>query len=491
MSPPQRPNLLVLMADQFRWDAIGAHGDPAIATPNLDRLAAEGTAFRRAYSESPVCVPARAAMLTGLPPHRTGVVDNNTPLPEGTPTFPRRLVRAGYDTVAIGKLHFTPPRADHGFARLLLSEELPAATADDEYLRDLVAAGFGHVEEPHGVRHELYYAPQPSQLPAELHTTAWTGQRTVDFLQRRDRAAPPFLCFTSFIKPHPPFDPPAPWYRRYDPLALRDPIRIPAERERLAHHLRVQHRFKWTDPDAPPEAVRVQRAYYYASVSFVDHWIGEILDALERAGLVENTLVLFTADHGEYLGDHWAFGKRGFHDAAARLPFLLRWPGRVAAGVERHDLVGLTDVAPTLLAAAGATDTGVPVAEDDEGGRDLLAGDQPSRRTLFGQFQHGRAGLYLAMDGEHKYVYSAADDRESLLRVGTTLGECEDLATDPAHAADLRRLRAAALDRFARDGYTAPLDDDGWRAYPPPPEPGPLRDRSPSGRGLQFARWTD
>jgi arylsulfatase A-like enzyme len=461
-------NLLLITADQFRWDAIAAHGDAALATPNLDRLAASGTSFRRAYSESPVCVPARAALLTGKLPHQTGVFDNDTPLPQGTPTFVRELREAGYQTQAIGKMHFQPPRADHGFERLWLSEELPRSPGEDEYLRFLLDAGYGYVEEPHGIRHELYYVPQVSQLPEHLHTTAWTGQRTIDFLERRHEGR--FFCWTSFIKPHPPFDPPAPWYRRYDPLAMRHPVRLPEELARLDHHAKVQHRFKWTVPE---QDAQVLRAYYYACVSFVDAWVGRILDALERLGLAEDTLVLFTADHGEYLGDHHRFGKRGFHDAAARVPFLLSWPGRVPAGEERHDLVGLTDVAPTLLAAAG-----LPAA-----GRNLLAPGLPRRDVLVGQFSRGATGLYLAMDDQYKYVYSAADDRESLLRVGTLLDECQDHAGDPGLTGRRDSLRRRLLDRFARDGYREPLGEDGWRRFSPPPPP------SIEDRGLQFARW--
>src|SRR5690606_26430683 len=128
MSP--RPNVLLLMADQFRWDALAAHGDPAISTPNLDRLAASGVSFRRAYTETPVCVPARATALTGRLGHETGVLDNSTRLDPDAQTFPKELRRHGYRTQAIGKMHFSPPRADHGMS-LQLSEELPGSLAED------------------------------------------------------------------------------------------------------------------------------------------------------------------------------------------------------------------------------------------------------------------------------------------------------------------------------------------------------------------------
>lgn len=484
-----RPNVLLITADQFRFDAIAAHGNPYIRTPHLDRLVAGGVSFHRAYAESPVCVPARACLLTGRLPHRNGVFSNATPLVDGVPTITRSLAAAGYHTQAIGKMHFTPVRASHGFQRRWLSEEIPASVDEDDYLTDLLAAGVDHVLEPHGVRHELYYSPQPSQLPADLHTTGWTGRRTREYLTEAAEREQPFLCWTSFIKPHPPFDPPVPYSLWYDPLEMPDPVRDEAELDRLDYHAYRQHRVKWTHPDLDLDRVRVIRAYYYACVSHVDAEIGRILDTLSATGLRENTLVIFTADHGEYLGDHWSFGKRGFHDAAARIPLVLSWPGVLPPGATTTALAGLTDLAPTLLAATGAAPAGL-----DPDGHDLLpvaTGERRSvRDVLLGQYNAAALGLYCAMDARHKYVYSAADDRESLYRVGS------DELSDACDA--IPALRAALLDRFRTDGYLEPLAGDGlpgppatltWRRYPsPPPVPaGP--DRDPAGRGRQYPQW--
>jgi arylsulfatase len=479
-------NVLLITADQMRFDAIAAHGNPYIRTPNLDRLVASGVTFRRAYAESPVCVPARAGLLTGRLPHRNGVYHNGTPLIDGTPTVVRSLAAAGYHTQAIGKMHFTPVRASHGFESMWLSEEIPASADEDEYLTDLLAAGIDHVLEPHGVRHELYYSPQPSQLPADLHTTGWTGRRTADFLTGiGDR---PFFCWTSFIKPHPPFDPPAPYYLWYDPLEMPDPVRDPRELDRLDYHVHRQHRVKWTRPDLDLDRIRVMRAYYYACVSHLDAEIGRILDTLESTGLRENTLVVFTADHGEYLGDHWSFGKRGYHDAAARIPLVLSRPGRIPQGLGADALTGLTDLAPTLLAA-----TGVGAAGLEPDGYDLLpvaTGSASSvRDVLLGQFHVGAQALYCAMDASYKYVYSAADHRETMYEVGSD--ETRDLSSEPRHRGDLLRLRGALLRRFAEDGYHEPLSPEGWRAYPAPPQAPRGDDRRAEGRGRQYPEWRD
>lgn len=486
--PPR--NVLLIMADQFRFDAIAAHGNPHVRTPGLDRLVNTGTTFRRTYTESPVCVPARAALLTGQLPHRMGVIDNHTTLAADAPTFPRRLTEAGYVTQAVGKMHFNPTRTHHGITNLLLSEEIPDKLEDDDYLQDLVAAGYGHVVEPHGVRHELYYSPQPSQLPEHLTTTAWTGRRTREFIaDRATEPERPWFCFTSFIKPHPPWDPPTPYYLQHDPLEMPDPVRTDEELARLDYHVRAQHRVKWTGPDERLDRIRTMRAYYYACVESVDAQIVAILDELETLELRDDTLIIFTADHGEYLGDHWAYGKRGFHDAAARIPLVASAPGWLPSGHTVDALTGLTDVAPTLLSLAGVPADGLDVDGHDLA--PLARGDVDRVRDLHvGQYQERELGLYFVTNGKYKYVYSAADDRETLLRVGSPQDDTVDLSNDPEHAEVLAELRKALISRFQSDGYEAPLDGDRWRRWEAPELPGHPGDRDVTGRGRQYPKWS-
>src|SRR6266542_1051542 len=347
------------MSDQHRADAIGAAqaagGDAEwTQTPYLDQLCREGVRFARAYTESPVCVSAGATLMTGLLPHRSGVFDNGYRLDTAIPTLPGLLRERGYHCQAIGKMHFSPVREHHGLHRMWLSEEIPGTPEHDEFFRDLLAAGFTHVEEPHGARHEMYNVPPVSQLPEALHTTAWTGRKTVEYLEEhvRERKGQPFFCWTSFIKPHPPFDPPVPWHTLYRPTAMPDSVRTEDEPGRHTYYHRQQNRFKWTDGQLDTNHLRIMRAYYAACVSLIDSWIGQILDALARLELREDTLIFYVADHGEYLGDHYAFGKRGFHDPPSRVPFIVSWPGQLPQGEVRHQLAGLADVTPTAVAAA-------------------------------------------------------------------------------------------------------------------------------------------
>jgi arylsulfatase len=487
----QPPNVLLVMCDQLRWDVIAAHGHPLVDTPHIDRLAASGTTFSRCYTEAPVCVPARATMLTGRLAHRNAVFDNGDVLDPDATTFASVAAARGYRTQAIGKMHFTPPRRGYGLESLALSEEIPDCRANDEFLQDMIEAGFAHVQEPHGIRHELYYVPQVSQLPADLHTTAWTGRRTVEFVEAAGSDPRPWLCWTSFIKPHPPFDPPAPWYRRYDPLAVPDPVRAPAERDHLEYRVRTQHRFKWTSPDLPLSAIRTMRAYYYASVSFVDHWVGQILDALDRTGQRNRTLVVFTADHGESLGDHWAYGKRTFYDSAARIPMLVSLPGTLPERNRVDEYVGLADVAPTIVDATGAAET---LNRPD--GRSmiprLVTGTWAQQRQPWaGVLGRDREATYAAFDEQVKYVYSAADDLEYALAVGPGEDETQRLpAGSPLHARAME-LGGELRRRLAREGLGHVVDGDRWRRFGPVEEVGTDDDRHHRGRGLQFADWVD
>ncbi len=488
------------MCDQLRFDALRAYGNPHVQTPNLDRLCAEGVRFAYGYTESPVCVSARAICMTGQLPHRTGSFDNGYPLPADHPTLMSRLRAAGYFTQAIGKMHFSPVREGHGFDRMWLSEEVPRRVADDEFLQDVLAAGYGHVEEPHGIRHELYYIPQISQLPERLHTTAWTAQRTIDFIEERAHANAPFFCWTSFIKPHPPFDPPSPWHRLYRSTDMPLPVRSKGE---IAWHTwfqRSQNRSKWMDLFPDDNLLRTMKAYYFACVSFVDSWVGEILEALEETNQRENTLIMFVADHGEFLGDHYAFGKRNFHEPACHIPYVVSWPDALPQGVAREHLAGLQDVTPTMLAAAG-----VETERSEFDGAPLLDAarceDAPGKPYLFGQIKEKNLGMYCAMNAEWKYIYCAPDRLEILLnyRDGGRLsveggGELVNHAHEPGLADVKRELKDALFAHFRLAGYTAPLDGDDWALFPQPSHAwirlDEMENKERVGRGWQYARWT-
>lgn len=481
-----RPNILFILTDQQRADTIAALGQSHIRTPALDRLTREGTAFTSAYCPSPVCVPSRCSLIFGQYPVHTGCNDNNTPYPmDDRPTFMAALTAAGYNTHAIGKMHFMP---DRGALRGLISretqEELVGSPEQDDYLRHLRANGGGHITDPHGVRGEMYYVPQPAQMPASLHPTQWIGDRSTAFIEAQHGATRPWMMISSFIHPHPPFCPPAPWHKLYRLPGDVPPPFLPEDRhDLLTFHNRHQNRYKYRDNGWDLNLVRMIRSYYFACISFIDYQVGRMLESLERTGQLDNTLILYTSDHGEMLGDYMSFGKRGVLDAAACVPMLARLPGYFRAGARCEVPVSLVDVMPTMLAAAGVPN---PNGID---GQDMLAlaDGTKHRDEVYIQFQHGGLGLYAVISSKWKYAYSAADNREYLFDRTHDRPESRNLAAELPRLSDARALKQMLIDHLKTGGDTQAIDGDTWRTYPARQMP----DNPDAGLLRQDSSWAD
>ncbi len=346
---PKQPNILLIQTDQQRADTVRALGNPIIQTPALDRLANEGAAFLSAYCPSPVCVASRCSLLLGQWPHRTGCHSNN-PMPHDRVSLMQTLNEAGYQTHGIGKMHFSPkPRNLWGFESRDYSEE---GSGMDDFRQLIDENGYDYIAAPQGERSEYYYIPQPSQLPARLHQTQWVGDKTLEFLERREPDRP-FFCWSSFIKPHPPFENPVPWNRLYRLVEMPPPYMPDGYESLLTYWNRNQNRYKYRDQGFDMNLIRLTAAAYYGTISFIDYNVGRILNDLERRGLLDETLILFTSDHGELLGDYGSVGKRSMLDAAFRVPLLARYPARFAAGGRVETPASLVDIFPTCAAAAG------------------------------------------------------------------------------------------------------------------------------------------
>lgn len=457
----RRPNILLLFTDQQRFDTIAALGNPYIQTPVLDRLVREGTAFTSAYCPSPVCMASRCSLLLSQWPHQTGCV-GNTPMPQDRTSFMEILLDAGYQTHGVGKMHFGPDsRKLWGFESRDYSEEGGMRQGDDycDFLRE---SGYDHIMDAHGVRSEWYYVPQPSQLPERLHHSWWVADRSIQFLRTRDRKRP-FFLWASFIKPHPPFEVPAPWYRLYRAVEMPFPY-MPADYEDLLTFWnKVQNRYKYRDQGFDGNLVRLIRAAYYACISAVDYNVGRILHELCEQEELDNTLVVYTSDHGELLGDYGSYGKRCILDPAARVPLIVRYPERFPQNVKCDTLASLVDIAPTFLAAAGigsqAEHVGVDLA--------ALAAGQTGRDALLCQFQQGPVGVYGLITEHWKYFFSAADNREWLIPRHPGEMDQRNLAENNAYADVLEQMRQRIIQWFRTDGYEDPLDGDGWKRFPP------------------------
>ena len=467
----QQPNILFVMTDQQRSDTIRALGNREIRTPVLDSLVQNGTTFTNCYTPSPVCVAARSATITGVPPHLNGCTSNNES-PMHLQSIMQVLHAAGYRTHGIGKMHFNPQvDAMWGFESRDISEEgarLKGRRNDfHDYLND---KGYGHVLEPQGMRSEMYYIPQPSQLPAEHHHTAWVADRAIDFLQQRVRDRP-FFLWTSFIKPHPPFESPVPWNKLYRAAEMLPPHRPEGFEQLLSYWNHHQNRYKYRDKGYDEMLVRAMKAMYYACISFIDFNLGRILEALQDE--IENTLIIYTSDHGEMLGDYGSFGKRTMLNPAARIPLIMQAPDCASPGRRLDTPVSLLDVFPTLAAAAG-----LDIAQPSPDGANLLdiAEGASKREHVYSQVGEGNIGLYMVAGRDLKYIYSAADSREWLLDLRIDPQETKNWAGNSRYDGHLRAMRGKLIERFQRDGYDQAVEDGAWREYEPPLFPDPAGD---------------
>jgi arylsulfatase len=452
-SSTRRPNILLIVADQFRGDCLAAGGHPAIRTPNLDRLAREGVRFRCAYSSTPTCTPARAALLTGMSPWHHGMLGYGQVAEKYSVELPRLLREAGYYSLGVGKMHWHPQRTLHGFHQTILDEQDIRLTPD--FQSDY--HGWFHSQAPNldpnatGLDWNGYEA-WPYALPEHLHPTHWTGQTAVRFLEGFQRSEPFFLK-VSFVRPHSPYDPAPRFWDLYNNLPL-PPAVVGSWATRYAPRSDTS-RHLWHG-DLGPQVVRTARQGYYGSISQVDDQVGRIIEALEKRHWLDETLIVFTADHGGMTGDHNLWRKSYAYEPSARIPMLLRWPtGLVSAprGQVLSQVVELRDVLPTLLDAASAP---IPEQVDGTSLLQLARGKTQGWREwldLEHDVCYSSANHWNALtDGHRKYIYHAQEGQQQLFDLDRDPHETTDLAGDAAHAAELRRWRQRLVNHFSERG---------------------------------------
>ena len=390
-------HILVLFTDQQRYDTISAFGNPGIQTPNLDALARDSVVFGKCITPSPVCVPARLSLLSGQYPARTGCNNNNTDRAYAGEGFYAGITAQGYRSCCVGKMHnLWDAYGPMGFERRHTQEEI--AAGGDEYMA-YIRGKYPWVFDVHGMRSEMYYMPQISQLPPEDHPTQWVGDRSVEYIRACSADEPMFL-FSSFIHPHPPYCPPAPWQKLYRDDPPEPFMPDAAELEKFS--ALIGERCSLRRLEMSRQDILRTKNFYYACVSFVDYQVGRIIAALKEKGMYDDTLIVFSSDHGDMMGDYGAIGKRTMVDSSCHVPLMIRRPG--AAPGTRDEACSLVDLAPTLLKYAG-----VEFPADEFDGVDLFADND--RRYVFSQHGCGEAGVYMVTDGQSKLVYSAAEER--------------------------------------------------------------------------------
>lgn len=364
-----RPNILLITTDTSRTDTLGCYGSPYAVSPNLDRLAAEGVLFEQAHTPSPVCMPARCSLLTGVHTPVHGCIENGLARRTDLAVFPDLLKEAGYTNIMVGKTHFGPVPDSFDVQDILQGGK--GVEGDDGYGRHLRAHGFGRATS------------HPNPVPEELFLEAYLVDRTIEEVERARLTGSPFFAFCSMLSPHGPLDPPGAWAHLFDDRPLPVLNVVPGEvtthplhqRRLLGHVGREQDLPGFTGGVPDMEWIDQRRRLYYGLAAYCDAQIGRLLQYLDRSGLRENTLVIFTSDHGTLLFDHGFDDKHSYYDASWRVPLLMRLPGVLPEG-ERRGFAIWNDLTATVLAAAGAElpsaqgfDLFTPLAEGRESPR--------------------------------------------------------------------------------------------------------------------------
>ncbi len=436
--------------------AVTPHRASVLRTPNLDRLGAEGVSFGNAYSTMPVCVPARVSIMTGNIPASWGVRANGGALPEGMPTLPGILGSNGYRTQAVGKMHFEPDfRALRGFEHVLVSEEgRQWRKGGDDYQAYLREAGWEGLERGHGIGNNDARSGT-SPLPLEHYHTTWCTDESIAWLRRHRQEQPeqPFFLWTSYTKPHAPYDPPEPFDRLYSPFTVPDPRGGPDDLlGRSPWYTRTRQRYGWdTYSDL---AVKRSIAFYYGNVALIDHSVGRLLETLRELQVEEDTIVLYTADHGDLLGDHGFFFKGIFWQASWHIPFLVRAPGRVPPQGVTPRYAGLEDLLPTILGYCGI-DTPAAVQ-----GHDLLGGG-PQRDAAFGTYGRAGSALHAIRTDDWTYIVHENGGFTELYDLHADPDECRNLGSDATTQPLQQRLRARLEGWLAEIGASGVLDSAG------------------------------
>ncbi len=345
-----RPNILWYCTDQQRFDTIGALGNPYVSTPTIDSLVTEGVAFTHAYCQSPICTPSRSSFMTGMYPSRLHNTRNgNESFPATHPVITKLIADSGYHCGMIGKFHLqssghrTEPRIDDGFDYWQFSHAPRDDWPEGHHYAEWVRQQGGDLDA---------MRQSAERVCPEMHQTTWASECAIEFIQDRTKDSSPWLLNLNVYDPHPPFVPPKAYADQFDPADMPGPHFRPSDLEQQAKLVELDFQDEIRTPQ-DHDAHRVQ-ALYYAMIAQIDDQLARILQTLEATGQRENTIILFTSDHGEALGDHGLMYKGcRFYEGLVRVPLIFSWPGHFQQNVKSEALVELLDMSSTLLEATG------------------------------------------------------------------------------------------------------------------------------------------
>lgn len=453
----KHPNILVIQADQHRADCIGAYGNPDIKTPHIDALAADGVRYANSFCPYPVCTPSRYSFLSGLYVRQHLGGSNHCTLPTGLPTFPKLLRQAGYTTKAVGKMHLTPTYADIGFDELLLAEQNGAGRYDDDYHRWLRDEGQGYFVDMLDQESEYRQsAPEEywqnvgalvSDLDEKHHSTTWIAERALDEVRGWNGGG--HLLMASFIKPHHPFDPPASWADRYDPAALQ---LLPGYTPQPQPQDLAFSKGYFPSDEMTEAKIRRAMAYYYATISQIDHHVGRLVALLKEKNIYDNTLILYNSDHGDYMGYHHLLLKGNhMYEPLIKVPLIVKYPLQAQAGSVCDALVNSVDCAPTLLRQAGCE---VPASM---AGIDLASA--PERDYIFAE--SGRGHSYMVRSQTQKLLLCRDDAHSQFFDLRNDPYELENHYGDPNCQESIAHMKAALAEWVLFDApYPVHADEE-------------------------------
>jgi choline-sulfatase len=465
------PNVLLISTDHWPAALLGAAGHPAIQTPTLDELARSGVRFSNAYAECPVCIPARRTLMTGVSPRTHGdrVFKETLPMPAGLPTLAQIFHNAGYQAYAVGKLHVYPQRDRIGFDDVILDEEGRAQYGVlDDYEIFLGDQGYAGRHFEHGMSNNQY-TTRPWHLPEACHATNWATQQMARTIKRHDPTRPAFW-YISYRHPHPPLVPLQAYLEMYRDIALDEPYfgRWAAPSAELpytlsANYIRGRH--------LTPPQIRAARRAFYALCTHIDHQIRLLIGTLREEALLNDTIICFTSDHGDMLGNHGMWAKRLFYEYSANIPMILVGAGgddRVGYNRVDDRLVGWQDVMPTLLDLAG-----IDIPETVEG----LSMVGPQRRDwLYGEVGEDAHATRMIHAGRYKLIYYPVGNCRQLFDLENDPDELTNLAASPDYAEILAHLTGLLVgqlyggdEAWIQDGQLAGLPN---RSFVPGPNKG-------------------
>jgi arylsulfatase A-like enzyme len=463
----KKPNVLLISTDHWPASLLGEAGHSTVLTPTLDQMARNGVRFTNAYAECPVCIPARRTLMTGTTPRKHGdrVFKERLPMPE-FPTLAQTFRDNGYQAYAVGKLHVYPQRDRIGFDDVQLVEEGRVQFgALDDY--ELFLGDQGHVGEQFaGGMNNNEYVSRPWHLAEELHVTNWTTQQMARTIQRRDPTRPAFW-FLSYSHPHPPLAPLQAYLDLYRDVEVPQPFvgEWTKEFERLPYPFKAAYE---SSCELQGRMGDLARRAFYALCTHIDHQLRVVLGTLRAEGELDNTIIMFTSDHGDMLGDHNFWAKRVFLENSANIPMLLMGvAGDERVGHHRVDdrIVGWQDVMPTLLDLAG-----LEIPESVEG---ISMVGEKQRDYLYGEVGEDFTAMRMIRQGDFKLIYYPTGNYLQLFNLQDDPHEMNDLSQSEAHAGIREELTQRLIgelyggdEECVRDGKLCGTPEPPFTAMP-------------------------